>query len=130
MSFRTRGESQVIAFSNAVNALTIGNYSMQFTNPGMRAVPQYAISEAIVITGTATLQPTLSTGITSANYNDISPNNSNVNLRTLRAISRQDLGGLSLISIPANSNIFCRVSVAGTGATVYTVRMIIIGFYF
>lgn len=130
MSFRTQSDSLVGAFSNTINGLAVGNTSLGNTDPNMTFMPLFVILETVAITGSASLAPTISTGITAANYTDISPNNTNNNLKTLHGVGRQSIESLGNATIAPNSQIFCRVSSAATVATVLTIRVSIIGLYY
>lgn len=128
MSYRTAADS-VILYTNAVNGLTIGNYQLAVTDPNMTFLPIDALWECVAITGTSTGTPTVSVGITGPNYTDIMGAANNTNVGVIRGIARSGALG-SIPVIAPNSTIFCRVSAAGTGATVLTIRMLLIGVYY
>lgn len=131
MTFRSYSDGIVGAISTTVNALVVGNYSMGTTDPNMRFMPQLAIWETIALTGTATGTATISAGITSSNYDDILQQDSNANLETLNGVARAGLASVTdPLTIAPGSTVYCRVSTAATGATVLTVRLVIIGIYY
>jgi len=130
MSYRAFTDNVVTLFSNTVDGKTIGNYSLGTTDPNMRFMPFAVSAETIAITGTVTVAPTLSSGITAASYVDIAANSTFTTLTAINGVGRQSLIANNLLTIAPNSQVFCRVSTAATGGTVLTIRYCIIGVYY
>jgi len=123
---------RVLRGTATVDARTVGNTKiLTIPSTTFRFVPLGAHVEVTSLTGTVILQPTLSVGTNSPNYNNLFTATGLVGL--LSAVGLTSNNALNLANaispLAGGTDVYARVSIGATGPTVYVVRIDIMGYY-
>lgn len=122
---------RIIRSSNNLDCKTIGNTATLMTTPNtvFRFMPLAAHIEAISITGTVGLAPSISGGTNASTYNNVFTSSALATLLTGGTQPNALVIGSTITPLSGNTSLTARCNIAATLYTTYVVRVDIMGTY-